>query len=161
LKRFFVEILMGRKPKPSALKLLNGNPGKRPLNPAEPMYEVDDELSPPDDLDAEALSEWIRCAPLLRDAGVLTQIDRTALAALYMCYSRWIDAERHVRRDGCVISGSTGSPVMNPYVRVAAQALDQMRALMGDFGMTPSSRSRLRAESTGERQDDLEKELFG
>jgi phage terminase small subunit len=50
---------------------------------------------------------------------------------------------------------------MNPYVRVAAQALDQMRALMGDFGMTPSSRGRLRAESTAGGEDDLEKELFG
>jgi phage terminase small subunit len=46
-------------------------------------------------------------------------------------------------------------------VRVAAQALDQMRALMGDFGMTPSSRSRLKAESVGEEGNDLEKELFG
>ena len=152
---------MGRKPKPSALKLLSGNPGKRPLNSAEPTYQIDGELVPPEDLDTKAREEWLRCAPLLRDAGVLTTIDKTALAALCMCYSRWMEAERHVRREGCVISGSTGSPVMNPYVRVAAQALDQMRALMGDFGMTPSSRSRLKAESVGEEGDDLEKELFG
>jgi P27 family predicted phage terminase small subunit len=161
LGRFFVEIPMGRKPKPSALKLLSGNPGKRPLNPAEPTYRADAELLPPEHLDGKAREEWLRCAPLLRDAGVLTTIDKTAFAALCMCYSRWIDAEQHVRREGCVISGSTGSPVMNPYVRVAAQALDQMRALMGDFGMTPSSRSRLRADGASEDEDDLEKELFG
>jgi P27 family predicted phage terminase small subunit len=156
-----MERLMGRKPKPSALKLLSGNPGKRPLNLNEPRFPSDGELSPPDDLDTRAAEEWQRCAPLLRDAGVLTTIDRTALAALCMSYSRWIEAEQHVRREGCVISGSTGSPVMNPYVRVAAQALDQMRALMSDFGMTPSSRSRLKAESLAEDGDDLEKELFG
>lgn len=152
---------MGRKPKPSALKLLSGNPGKRPLNSDEPKFPADGELLLPEDLDARAQEEWRRCAPLLRDAGVLTSIDRTALAAFCMCYSRWIEAEQHVRRDGCVISGSTGSPVMNPYVRVAAQALDQMRALMSDFGMTPSSRSRLKTESVSEEGDDLEKELFG
>lgn len=152
---------MGRKPKPSALKLLSGNPGKRPFNHGEPDFPIDGELVPPEHLEGKAREEWLRCAPLLRDAGVLTSIDKTAFSALCMCYSRWLEAEHHVRREGCVISGSTGSPVMNPYVRVAAQALDQMRALMGDFGMTPSSRTRLKAECPGEGEDDLEKELFG
>jgi P27 family predicted phage terminase small subunit len=152
---------MGRKPKPRALKLLNGNPGKRPLAAGEPVYPVESELSPPVELEGEALKEWHRCAPLLQTSGVLTSIDRTALKALCICYARWMDAEKHVRNEGCVVAGSTGSLVMNPYVRVAAQALEQMRALMGDFGMTPSSRTRLRTEKPGDNSNDLEKELFG
>jgi P27 family predicted phage terminase small subunit len=153
-------INMGRKPKPRALKVLNGNPGKRPLSADEPEYPLDSNLEPPEELAGESLKEWQRAAPLLLNAGVLTQIDRTALKALCICYARWIDAEKHVRKEGCVVSGSTGSLVMNPYVRVASQALEQMRSLMSDFGMTPAARTRIRTEKSTDNADELEKELF-
>jgi P27 family predicted phage terminase small subunit len=154
-------INMGRKPKPKALKLLSGNPGKRPIADDGPEYPQDPQLSPPAELEGEALIEWARCAPLLQSAGVLTSIDRTALKAMCVCYARWMEAEQQVRKQGCVVKGSTGSLVMNPYVRVAAQALEQMRSLMGDFGMTPASRTRIKIDKAGEKTDDLEKELFG
>ena len=51
----------GRKPKPTAMKKLEGNPGKRPLNLFEPTPE---EKMPhcPDWLEEEAKAEWERLA---------------------------------------------------------------------------------------------------
>lgn len=65
----------GRKPKPTALKKLEGNPGKRPLNELEPMPRVS-MLRCPNWLEPEAKKEWRRLAPVLIDAGILTGADR-------------------------------------------------------------------------------------
>ena len=58
----------GRTPKPTALKKLEGNPGKRPLNELEPMPRVS-MLRCPNWLEPEAKKEWRRLAPVLIDAG--------------------------------------------------------------------------------------------
>ena len=51
----------GRKPKPTAIKRLEGNPGKRPLNIYEPK-PLKKAPTCPDWLDEEAKREWRRLA---------------------------------------------------------------------------------------------------
>jgi P27 family predicted phage terminase small subunit len=149
--------MRGRKPKPSALKELAGNPGKRPLNEAEPVPpagtpECPMELSP------DAQAEWNRICPLLIQMGVLSTVDTTALAAYCECFAQWVSATRIVRKVGAVIKTPTGYPIQSPYVSVASKALEQMRKFLVEFGMTPSSRSRITASGTplqphGKKQD--------
>ena len=67
----------GRKPKPTALKVLEGNPGKRPLNDREPVPPKAT-LKCPAWLLPEAKKEWKRLAPALEAMGVLTMADLTA-----------------------------------------------------------------------------------
>ena len=72
--------MAGRKPKPTAVKKLEGNPGKRKLNTKEPnpgkgMPDCPAWLLP------EAKTEWIRLSEKLNQMGVLTDIDRSAFAA--------------------------------------------------------------------------------
>lgn len=79
--------MAGRKPKPTAIKKLEGNPGKRKLNrkepvPAKGMPECPDWLLP------EAKAEWERLCEKLSDMGVLTEIDMAAFAA----YLLWLNA---------------------------------------------------------------------
>ena len=50
------DMTRGRKPKPTALKLIEGNPGKRAMNDAEPNAGPIGE--PPEDLDGIALAKW-------------------------------------------------------------------------------------------------------
>ena len=69
----------GRKPKPTALKVLEGNPGKRPLNDHEPIPPKG-ELKCPSWLLPEAKKEWKRLASSLEAMGVLTMADLTAFA---------------------------------------------------------------------------------
>ena len=82
----------GRKPKPTALKVLEGNPGKRQLNIVEPKPKKKAPKCPAW-LDAEAKKEWRRLAKQLEDLGILTQIDMAAFAGYCEAYSRWKEAE--------------------------------------------------------------------
>jgi len=65
---------VGRKPKPTSLKLLAGNPGKRKINDSEPHFDLS-QPSPPPFLSDDAKVEWGRMSGLLYDAGVMTEAD--------------------------------------------------------------------------------------
>jgi P27 family predicted phage terminase small subunit len=137
--------MRGRRPKPTALKKLQGNPGKRKLNPDEPAPPAGIPECP-DYLDVLARREWKRVSALLAASGILTEIDGTALAAYCQAYSHWLDAEGQVRKLGTIVKTPSGYPILNPHVVLAKQAMQQMHKFLVEFGMTPSSRSRLRIE---------------
>ena len=87
--------MAGRKPKPTAIKKLEGNPGKRKLNTKEPipakgMPECPEWLLP------EAKREWERLADLMNQMGVLTEVDMAAFAAYCQSYARWKEAQEHI-----------------------------------------------------------------
>lgn len=135
--------MAGRRPKPTALKKLEGNPGKRPLNEREPTPR---RAMPrcPHHLAGEARKEWRRVVRELYAVGLLTQVDRAALAAYCQLYARWIAAEKEIESDGLTMITAKGGVMQNPAVRIAATALDGMRKYLIEFGMTPSSRSRIK-----------------
>lgn len=91
----------GRKPKPTALKKLEGNPGKRPLNELEPLPQVT-MLRCPNWLEPEARKEWRRLAPVLIGAGILTGADAVPFAGYCQAYARWKEAEQEVTKLGMV-----------------------------------------------------------
>lgn len=135
---------MGRRgppPKPTALRILEGNPSKRPLNPNEPKPPVGIPDCP-GHLDQFAKAEWKRIAPILDRLGLLTIVDGAALAAYCQTYSRWAKAEREIKKHGIVMETENGT-VRRPEVSIAREALHQMRAFAMEFGLTPASRSRV------------------
>jgi P27 family predicted phage terminase small subunit len=136
--------MAGRRPKPTALKAVTGNPGHRALNENEPKPLA---CIPkcPKHLDKEARREWKRITPELLKLQILAHIDRAALAAYCMGWSRWVDAETNLRKFGAVIKTPKGYPIQNPYLGIANTAIDIMRRFLTEFGMTPSSRSRINA----------------
>lgn len=145
--------MAGRRPKPTALKIAEGNPGKRPLNLNEPQFGGLPKC--PGHLDKNAKAEWRRISKELAAAGLLAAADRAALAAYCQCWSRWCDAEENIQKTGTVIqSPKSGYPIQNPYVGIANTALDQMRKFLIEFGLTPASRSRISLDlSTGTKDD--------
>jgi P27 family predicted phage terminase small subunit len=134
----------GRKPTPTKLKLLRGNPGKRKLGKGEPEPKVEAPACPPH-LDEEARAEWGRIEKELLLLGLLTNLDRAALAAYCQAWSRWVDAETKLQQFGTVIKAPSGYPIQSPYVTIANQAAKQMREFLVEFGLTPSSRTRVHA----------------
>ena len=82
---------------------------------------------------------------VLYDAGLLTEVDRGALSAYCQAYGRWVKAERAVTKHGMTDYTAHGTLTVSPYVRIARQAMDDLRKLAIEFGMTPSSRSRVEA----------------
>jgi len=149
----------GRKPTPTHLRILRGNPGKRPLNEreAKPLAAIPD---PPAHLTVSALEEWNRIAPLLLEQGLLTNLDRAGLAAYCVAYGRWAEAEERVRKLGVLVKSPNGFPVHSPYLAVANRAMEQMQKMLTEFGMSPSSRSRARAE-TQPKQSKLARFIVG
>jgi P27 family predicted phage terminase small subunit len=136
----------GRKPKPTITKQLAGNPGKRALNKDEPKFGGTAKCPP--HLDAEAKKEWKRVSKELEAVGLLTTVDRAALAAYCAAWSRWVAAEENIQKFGTVIKApKSGHPMQNPYLTIANTALDHLRKFASEFGMTPSSRSRIHVEA--------------
>lgn len=78
--------MRGRRPKPIRLKALTGNPGKRPLNPAELNPEPNVPECPAE-LGPVAHREWDRLAGELGALRILTNLDRAALAAYCGAYA--------------------------------------------------------------------------
>ncbi len=143
--------MKGRKPKPTALKILEGNPGRRPLNPAEPAPAAG--ARPPNcprHLDPDARREWRRLARQLHGLGLITQVDRSALAAYCQAWSRWIAAEKIIAADGLTVTTDKGNLIQHPAVGIANKALDLMLKFGVEFGLTPSSRSRLQVAPPAE-----------
>jgi P27 family predicted phage terminase small subunit len=136
----------GRRPKPTALKELEGNPGKRALNQSEP-HPGGIAKCPPH-LDKDAKREWRRLSAELISLGLLSVCDMAAFAAYCSAYSRWVAAEKNLQKFGMVIkSPKSGYPIQNPYLGVANTALGNMHRFMTEFGLTPSSRTRLSIDS--------------
>lgn len=138
---------MGRRgptPKPSAMKALEGNPGKRALNKLEPKLDLK-MPSCPKHLSPEAKKEWRRISKELIAVGLLTLVDRAALAAYCQTWARWVEAEEKINTPGfeTVCSTDKGYEHVNPWVQVSNSALKQMKAFLTEFGLTPASRSRI------------------
>lgn len=143
---------MGRKPKPTALKLLTGNPGKRAINHAEPKPRIV-LPKPPEHLSEDEKAKWKATVRELYPLGLVTTIDKDALAMYCVIYIRWIKAEKLVREKGEIIKTAAGNIIQNPYLSIANRALEQLNKLGAEFGMTPSSRSRVKTDLPDEIQD--------
>ncbi|HML40362.1 MAG TPA: phage terminase small subunit P27 family [Bellilinea sp.] len=146
--------MRGRPPKPTRIKELEGNPGHRPLNNAEPMLKPD-LPSCPRHLSKEARREWRRVSKELYEAGLLTRVDRAALAAYCQAWARWVEAETELQGQSLTGTTDKGYEYPNPLLAISKAALADMRRFMSDFGMTPSSRSKVTA-ATEEEADPFE-----
>ncbi len=143
--------MRGRRPKPTVIKLLTGNPGKRTINKNEPKYNKA-EVEPPEHLDNMAKAEWARIYDEMAAQGMITTVDRAALAGYCVSYSRWVRAETKLalmmeKSDdnlfgGMIFKTNKNNLSQNPLIRIADRALENMVRIAAEFGMTPASRSR-------------------
>ena len=149
----------GRKPKPTALKILEGNPGKRPLNDKEPQPE---KKAPrcPSWLEPEAKKEWKRMAKTLEAIGVLTEIDMAAFAGYCQAYARWKEAEEFLSKHGTIFKTPSGYIQQVPQVSIARNYLQTMKDFCSEFGLTPAARTRIRADVVETETDDPMEKLL-
>lgn len=145
--------MRGRKPKPTQLKVLEGNPGKRPLNAAEPQPRPERPTCPRWLL-PEAKREWRRIVPELARLGLLTIVDRAALAAYCQAYARWRQAEEELARlKNTVMATPSGYVQQLPQVTISQKERQLMKAFLTEFGLTPASRTRLSVEPPGDESE--------
>ncbi|MEQ8199569.1 MAG: phage terminase small subunit P27 family [Clostridiaceae bacterium] len=146
----------GRKPKPTAIKVLEGNPGKRPLNKNEPKPEKKAPKCPVW-LEAEAKKEWRRMSKTLEAIGVLTQVDASAFAGYCQAYARWKEAEEFLSKHGTIFKTPSGYIQQVPQVSIAQTYLKIMKDFCSEFGLTPAARSRISVSTAeGNYEDPME-----
>ena len=134
--------MRGRRPKPTRLKVLSGNPGKRALNMNEPKPDAEIPECPVE-LGPVARKEWDRLVVQLGALRLLTQLDRAALAAYCGAYGMWAEATEAIQKYGTMVKSPTGYPVQSPYVSIANRQAEIMMRIASEFGFTPASRSRI------------------
>jgi P27 family predicted phage terminase small subunit len=160
--------MRGRKPKPSYLRVVAGNPGKRPINKREPNAPPS-APHPPSTLNDDARNEWRRVARQLVAMGVLATIDRIALAAYCDAYAQWLAASRGIKRladsgdkyGGLLLKTTNGNIIQNPLVGIANKARADMVRFAAELGMTPSARSRVQVDPfAAQKQTDPARKFF-
>ena len=149
----------GRKPKPTALKVLEGNPGKRPLPASEPQ-PAKKAPERPEWLEPEAKAEWDRLAGQLEHLGLLTEADMAAFAGYCQSYARWKAAEEFVSKHGASVKTPSGYWQQVPQVSIAQQYLKAMNRFCEQFGLSPASRARLAPDTGTASPDDPMEQLL-
>ena len=154
----------GPLPKPAALKLLEGNPGKRSLDLAagvNPRIEVP---TAPKHLGIEARKEWKRITPLLEDLGLISGLDRSALALYCQAAGRLAELETafngQVARlvdagsdyaDAVYNASHTVTPSGYAQQSVLVQLIkshrEQLNRYLMHFGLSPAARGRVQASN--------------
>jgi P27 family predicted phage terminase small subunit len=119
---------------------------RAPKNEPEPELQIP---PVPPELCDDAKLEWGRVSIQLFKLGLLSGIDRAALAAYCAAWGRWVRAERMLRKlgdggaDGLLTKTAQGNIIQNPLVGIANTAANNMMRFATEFGMTPSSRARV------------------
>jgi phage terminase small subunit len=133
-------MMRGRKPKPTALHALHGDPShlrgkvasRQKMEPAEPST-----LEPPDDFTAVQRAEWdeaIAHAP----PGILRRIDAGALRVWVIASDLHRQARQELASGGLLVDGkqSVHLLILNRQAAIILRAAEQL-------GFTPVSRPRL------------------
>jgi P27 family predicted phage terminase small subunit len=156
--------MSGRRPKPTTLKLVAGNAGKRKINKKEPKPK---RIIPscPAHLDDEGKIAWGRLTVLLDRMGVLTEADGAALERLCDCYADILECRTLIRRDGRTykVLTQTGEILIkgNPAVTQLRAADAQFKSYLIEFGLTPAARSKIHATPDDDEKEDPLSEFFG
>lgn len=151
--------LPGRKPAPKALRILRGDRACR-INAEEPEAPPAN-LEPPAWLgDGVARDKWAELVPLLVTMGVLTDADRDSLSRYCVCHEAWLKAVDACRRGLDILihrdeSGRIKNAQVGPHHTIMRRLGAELDRIACEFGMTPSSRTRLKGSAGVERSDPL------
>lgn len=134
---------VGRPKKPTALKILEGNPGNRTL----PKNEVKPPpIAPkcPTWLHKYAKQEWKALAPKLEELGLLTLVDRTAFAMYCQSYAQWREAEEAImsKKDKYFITPN-GYRQQVPEIGTSKTYTAPLLSALSKFGLSPADRAGL------------------
>lgn len=150
----------GRTAAPANLRLVNGrgdgkDSGGREVPPTPAFKRIPP--NPPSWLSREAKAEWKRIVPELARLELLKTVDRAALTVYVETWATYVEAIREARRGGMSIETESGAVKRNPAIAASHEAAALLRGMAQEFGLTPSSESKLGLLS---RHGDLDENPF-
>lgn len=140
--------------KPSAIRALEGNPGKRTPSANEPKPDNLTNLKPPSFLPPSAKREWKRVVMQLANLGLISDLDVMALAAYCNAYATWLEAIKKVKETGMLVRSPNGYAMPSPYIKIQRDAQAEMLSWLKEFGMTPAARVRVEGGDSSEDEGD-------
>lgn len=137
------------KPRPTKMKVLEGNPSRRPLPDNEPQPDVPISVpSAPEYLTDNAKEEWDTLAAPLHRLGLLTEVDIPIFEMYCQARGNFISAVEELKVSTLTIKTDKGNEIQNPVVGVLNRSIEISHKLATEFGMTPSSRSKVTSAKT-------------
>ncbi|MFF1574834.1 phage terminase small subunit P27 family [Leifsonia sp. NPDC058292] len=100
-----------------------------------------------------ASREWQRVVPILQQMAGLSSVDRSTAVDYCVCVARLEWCERQLSIEGLVTMGQRG-PCRNPLTTIASQYRTQLKAYIGELGLSPSARGRLTPPEGGDDGDE-------
>lgn len=156
--------MAGRRPKPTALRLVEGNPGKRAINKKEPKPRKEIPACPAHLPDVAKVA-WGKLCVILDRMGVLTEADAMALERAVGCYAELMAYQELVAADGATYKtvSTAGETVIkgNPAVAMLSDADRRFKSYLVEFGLTPAARSKVHGTGQDEEKHDPMQEFFG
>lgn len=143
----------GRKPKPAELRAKEGKRGHRPIPKTVKPKKARFCPKPPAWLLDDAKDEWKRVSQELFELDLLKGVDEIALAGYCQTFAKWKDAEERLEGEELTFITEKGYMGLNPLANLSIKYSKEMRAYMVEFGMTPSSRSRIAVDKSDEGDD--------
>ena len=93
----------------------------------------------------EAREQWEKIVEPLINCGIYTVIDETALILYCETYVSWVEAMTHIQTEGSILKTDKGYAYQNPWLQIANKKFEPLHKMLSEFGMTPSSRSKVKA----------------
>ena len=130
---------MARTPKPTNLKILEGNPGKRPLpiNEVSPLPIAD---ACPEWLSESAKAVWNEFAPRLERLKLLTEADSLDFQNLCIHAGLLRDAYMKIREMPLTMQTESGYEMQRPEIGIINNSTRIIATLSAKFGMSPVDR---------------------
>lgn len=141
--------MTGPAPKPTALKVVGGNAGRRPLNKQEPDPPPLLDISAPEWLPAGAKEVWDELAPDQAAAKMLSAIDREEFAKYVLCCWQIREHASEVA-DSPTCFTEKGNEYLNPKASYLSMMMKSAKGLAEQFGRTPAARSRVAVQPQGD-----------
>lgn len=137
----------GPAPKPTAVRLLEGNPGRLKINENEPKPRSYETYEPPSDLSEDGVIIWKHLSKELGRMGLLTIIDLEPFHRYVKLLCEYREVDRliqgkymlPVRRE----DGSIKFMMQNPMLSIRNKMVAELNRAEQQFGMTPSARARM------------------
>ena len=128
----------GRKPKPTAVKQLQGNPGKRRVNGREPKPKTP--VKRPWGLgQGQQRKFWDEHAGELERLKILTGVDTAAFRLMAEHYAFAVQAARELREGGSLTVEGREGPKKHPLLQALRDNSQMFKSYAVEFGMTPSA----------------------
>jgi len=153
---------MGRRgPKPTPKNILAMRGSWRANLAADTLDAPNDRPRCPNWLSKEAKKQWRQLVKELEKLGLLSSVDWRAMARYCHVWADWCELEQWIAEHGRVCpvkdkDGNTTRLAAWPQTKLAADRLQQLSRLEAEFGLTPSSRSRITTPKKKADEDPVE-----